>query len=128
MNLGDSCRRQGQQDDARDSYQKGSEVALAELQDDPRNGETRAYLGYLAARLGDQKRGEEEIDQALKLSPQEKTVIRRAVLTYEMLGKRDRALEIAATATQDVLRELERHPDLADFSRDPRFVQMKRGT
>jgi hypothetical protein len=54
-------------------------------------------------------------------------VIRRAVVTYEMLGKRDRALEIAATATPDVLRELARQPDLADFSRDPRFLQMKRG-
>jgi tetratricopeptide (TPR) repeat protein/predicted Ser/Thr protein kinase len=128
MNLGDSCRRQGLPEEARHSYQRASEVALAKLQDDPRNGGARAYVGYLAARLGDPKRGEEEIDQALKLSPKNKTVIRRAVVTYEMLGKRGRALEIAATATPDVLRELARHPDLADFSRDPRFLQMKRGT
>ena len=52
-------------------------------------------------------------------------VIRRAVVMYEMLGRRDRALEITETAPSDVLRELDRQPDLADFRLDPRFIQLK---
>ncbi|PYQ26614.1 MAG: hypothetical protein DMF56_23675 [Acidobacteria bacterium] len=126
MNLGDSCRREGRGEEARDCYRKASEIALEELKGDPRSGYTRVYVGYLAARLGDAGRGREEIDQALQLSPTDKSVIRRAVLTYEMLGQRDQALAIAGTATKDVLGELDRHPDLADFRQDPRFIQLKR--
>jgi hypothetical protein len=38
-----------------------------------------------------------------------------------MLDERDRALQAARGVTQRVLRELDRHPDLAAFRRDPRF-------
>ncbi len=125
MNLGDSCRREGLAAEAQDAYRRGSEIALQVLQENPRSGRVRAYVGYLAARLGDRLRGEQEIDQALQLAPTEKTVLRRAVLTYEMLGNRDRALQIAATGTPDLLGELDRHPDLADFRMDPRFIELK---
>jgi tetratricopeptide (TPR) repeat protein len=118
VNLGDSSRREGLPDEAGAYYQRGSEIASADLQNDPKNGRTRAFFGYFAARLGDRRRGEQEIEQALQFAPRDKTVIRRAVLTYEMLGHRDRALQIGETATPDVLRELDRHPDLADFRQD----------
>ena len=90
-----------------------------------RDGRARAYVGYVAARLGDPLRGQQEIEQALQLDPNDKMVIRRAVVMYEMLGRRDRALAIIETATSDVLRELDRQPDLADFRLDPRFSQLK---
>jgi serine/threonine-protein kinase len=125
LNLGDSSRREGLHAEAKTYYRRGSELASKELRNDPRNGRTRAFLGYFAARLGDQRRAEEETEQALQLASSHEGVIRRAVLTYEMLGRRDRALEIAGTATPDLLRELDRHPDLADFREDPRFKELK---
>jgi tetratricopeptide (TPR) repeat protein len=124
-NLGDSSRRQGLADDARNAYLKSSENALAELKADPRDAAARAYVGYLAARLDDRERAQQEIDQVLQMDPKNKTVIRHAVLTYEVLGQRSRALEVAGTATKDLVRELDRHPDLAGFRDDPRFRELK---
>lgn len=123
-NLGDSSRRLGLAAEARNYYQRSSEIALAALAADPRNAHARAYVGYDAARLDDRPRAEEETEQALTLS-RDKTVIRHAVLTYEVLGERGRALQIAGTASKNILRELDRHPDLADFREDPRFKQLK---
>ncbi|MGZ5458770.1 MAG: protein kinase domain-containing protein [Thermoanaerobaculia bacterium] len=125
MNLGDSSRRAGRAADSRHYYSAAMAAAVRDLQDNPRDGRTRAYVGYLAARVGDSSRGEQEIEQALQLAPTDKVVVRRAVVTYEMLGRRVRALAIAETASRDVLRELDRHPDLADFRDDPRFRELK---
>ena len=125
LNLGDSCRRVGRNAEARAYYERGADVVFAALGNNPRDNETRAYAGYLAARLGDVRRGRQETDQALQMAAADTVVIRRAVLTYEMLGERERALAIAETATADLLRELDRHPDLADFRRDPRFQELK---
>ena len=36
----------------------------------------------------------------------------------------DRAIQVLDTATPHLLRELDRQPDLADFSQDPRFKQL----
>jgi tetratricopeptide (TPR) repeat protein len=125
LNLADSSRRQGLATESLDAYRRGSELAQKELQDNPSSAVTRAYVGTFAARLGDGTRGQQEIEQALHLAPREKMVIRRAVLTYEMLGNRARALQIAAAATAGLLRELDRHPDLADFREDRRFKELK---
>jgi hypothetical protein len=74
--------------------------------------------------LGDRARAEDEIGQALQLSPADGKVIRRAVLTFQALGLTDRALEALSHATPELLRELARHPDLAEFRQNPRFLQL----
>lgn len=51
-------------------------------------------------------------------------MIRHAVLTYEALGRRDEALATLHYATPELLREVDRDPDLADFRQDPRFRQL----
>jgi eukaryotic-like serine/threonine-protein kinase len=124
LNLGDSDRRSGLQGEAAVAYRKGMKLALVELRGNPRLGLTRAYVGYFAARLGDIKRGQDEIGQALELSPGDSEVIRKAVLTYEAVGQRDQAIKVLALATPEAIEELNRHPDLADFRRDKRFIQV----
>jgi len=104
------------------------DLALAELQENPRRGYTRAFVGYFAARLGDHKRAEDEIGQSLQLSPTDNEVVRCAVLTYEALGRRDGAISALRQATAGLLRELDRHPDLADFRDDIRFKQLLANT
>jgi serine/threonine-protein kinase len=125
MNLGDSSRRAGLAAESEQDYRAARDAALNDLQINPRSGRTRAYVAYLEARLGDPLRGQQEMEQALELEPNDKMVIRRAVVMYEMLGQRERALAILETATSDVVRELDRQPDLADFRRDPRFSELK---
>jgi hypothetical protein len=68
------------------AYRKGMKLALVELRGNPRVGLTRAYVAYFAVRLGDTRRGQDEIGQALELSPSDSEVIRKAVLVYEALG------------------------------------------
>jgi tetratricopeptide (TPR) repeat protein len=126
LNLGDSNRRSGRHADAAVAYREGLNLALVELRGNPRLGLTRAYVAYLAARLGDAKRGQDEISQALELSPSDNEVILSALLTYETLGQRDQAIKVLGLATPEVLDELNRHPDLADFRQDIRFIQVVR--
>lgn len=124
LNLADAERHLGSNKEARSTYQKAMQLALAELNQSPRNGMTRAFVAYFAARVGDRSRAQDEIRQALRASPADNTVIRRAVLTYEILGMRPQAIAALQGATGDVLRDLERDPDLADFCQDSRFRQL----
>ena len=123
-NLADSDRRLGRQREAAAAYRKALDIALTTLNRDPRMGYDRGFVAYISARLGDRKRAEDEIAQALRLSPGETKVMRNAVLTYVALGERDRAVSVLGAATPDLLRELDRHPDLADFRQDSRFRQL----
>jgi tetratricopeptide (TPR) repeat protein len=124
VNLGDAYRRLNRIVNAKIAYQKGIDIALTELNDDPRAGLTRAYVAYFAARLGDAKRAEQEIEQSVQLSPGDTMVQRKAVLTYVALGQPERALDALRGASPEVLQELARHPDLADFCRDSRFNEL----
>jgi hypothetical protein len=60
----------------------------------------------------------------LQFAPEDRKVLRRAVLTYDCLGLREKALDLLPRATPDLLEELNAHPDLAEFRRHPRFIQM----
>jgi len=75
LNLGDSNRRLGRLQEAQTAYGQAMDLALAELQENPRRGYTRAFVGYFAARLGDHKRAEDEIGQSLQLSPTDNEVV-----------------------------------------------------
>ncbi len=124
LNLADSSRRLGRLHEAAVAYRKGMDLALGELKEDPHDGYTRAFVAYFSARLGDPARAEDEISQAKELSPSDTKVIRRAVLTYEALGQRDQAIDALRDTTPELLRELDRQPDLADFRQDSRFKQV----
>ncbi len=124
LNLADAQRHLGHAEGARLNYQRGMDLALQELSQSPGNGFARAFVAYFAARLGDRKRAQQEIRQALRTSPGDNTVIRRAALTYETLGMRSDGLAALGAATADLLRDLERDPDLADFCQDSRFKQL----
>lgn len=124
LNLGDSNWRLGRHRDAQTAYRKAMELSVSELNENPRLGRTRAFVAYFAARLGDRRRAEDEIDQALLFSPGDNKIKRRAVLTYEALHERERSLAVLRTTTPEMLRELNSQPDLADLREDPRFQEL----
>lgn len=124
LNLGDAQRLIGHTKDAHSTYQKAMELSLAELAQSPGNGLSRAFFAYFAARMADRKRAEDEIRQAMRLAPGDNTVIRRAILTYEALAMRAQALEVARSASPELLRNLKTDPDLAAFCQDPRFTEL----
>lgn len=123
-NLADSERRLARVQEANAAYRKARDKALQALNNNPLKGYDRGFVAYMSARLGDRKNAENEIAQALQMSKGETKVIRNAVLTYEALGERDRAIQVLKGATSELLRELDRQPDLADFRLDPRFREL----
>jgi adenylate cyclase len=121
LNLGDAYRRLGRLEEAKVADGEALKLALLELEKDPQSGDKRAFVGYLEATLGHRERANSEISQALQQSPGNKYVIQRAFLTYLLLGEIDLALEVLNRLSADLVRELDRHPDVAGFRQDPRF-------
>jgi eukaryotic-like serine/threonine-protein kinase len=125
MNIGDSFRRTGRSKEARHAYLQGEALAEHDLRENPRDGYARAFAAYFYARLGEPKRALLEIEQALRLSPSDARVTRRAAILYDALGHRDDAIRVLSAAPATLLLELSRHPDLVDLSRDPRFQALR---
>jgi tetratricopeptide (TPR) repeat protein len=124
ISLGTACRRANLPRESRDAYRNGLVQAEKALARDPRNGDERSRLAYLAARLGDRKRAEQQIAEALQSSPDSKVTLDTAVWTYEALGQREDALNVLRSSPDDVLRYVARWPDLADLSQDSRFQEL----
>jgi tetratricopeptide (TPR) repeat protein len=120
-NAADCYRRVDRLAEAKKAYRKAMTLALTELGENPALGYSRSFVAYCAARLGDTKRAEVEISQALKSSPGDNKVIGNTVLTYEALHQREKAIGVVRGATPQLLHQLCRHPDLADFCQDPRY-------
>ncbi len=127
LNLGDSYRRLGRTGEAQVEYRKALDSARSELKQNPKSGYVRAFVAYFSARLGDRRRAEDEIVQALQSSPGNARVTLRAVLTYDLLGRRQEAVSTLSSAPAELLREIDRDPDLADFTRDLRFKRLVAG-
>jgi tetratricopeptide (TPR) repeat protein len=124
INLADSERRAGRYAEAKESYRRARSMAISEIEENPHIALVRALVAYSGARLGDMRRAREEILQATHIAPEDNQVIRCAVLTYEALGDRKMAINFLSFARPEMLRELRRHPDLADLRQDPRFKQL----
>jgi serine/threonine protein kinase/tetratricopeptide (TPR) repeat protein len=125
LNLGDANRHLGRREPARAAYHKGMKLALADLAENPRQGSVRAMVGYFAAQLGQRDRAQDEIRQAIQLSPGDNQVILLAVSAYEALGMRERALAALAGASGQLLAEMKINRDLAEFSQDLRFKKIE---
>ena len=122
--LGDALFHLGRRNAAREAYRRAAALAENELSRDPRRADTRALLAICSARLGDGRRAEYELTQALALEPESAVVMRDAVLAYEILGRRDRSLDILRGAPPTVIEELNRQPDVKDLRKDVRFQGM----
>jgi serine/threonine protein kinase len=124
MDLGIAYRRANQPRESERAFRGGLEQAENAMTRDPRDGVVRSRLAFLSARLGDRKRAELEIAQALQLSPESNVTRGAAVWTYEALGQRDDTLTILKTSSDDVLVDAARWPELADLHQDSRFQKL----
>jgi Flp pilus assembly protein TadD len=124
MNLGTAYRLMNRTAESERAYRRAVELAGQELARDPRDARTRSHLAFVCARLGDSTRGEAEITQSLALKPKDARVRFMAVATYEALGRREDALELLRTFSSTELADVRRWPDMADLSRDSRFLQL----
>jgi tetratricopeptide (TPR) repeat protein len=122
--LGVAYRHMKAPSDAEHANRRGLELAEAAVAQDPRSGYDRSFLAFLCAQLGDRRRAESEIAQALQLSPQDADTRLMAALTYEALGRRDATLGLVTSFPTEQLAVLSRWPDVPGLHKDPRFLQL----
>lgn len=124
INLGDSERRLGHSTDAKSAYEKARDLARMKLEANPQHAQALALLAYCRARLGDRSGAQDDAVRALHLWSEDNQVIRSAALTYAALGEWDNALHTIDLGTVKLAEELNVHPDMAEFSKDLRFIQL----
>jgi tetratricopeptide (TPR) repeat protein len=126
LNLADAHAYLGRHNEAREFFQRAIARAEESLRVNLQNSSLRAILAYCLAEVGEKARARFEIDQALEHSPNDRTVQRYGVLTFENLGQRERSLEILRGAPRQVLDELELSWAMEPMRRDPRYQEVAR--
>jgi serine/threonine protein kinase/tetratricopeptide (TPR) repeat protein len=124
INLGTALRRTGAASESKKAYSRGLDLAEAEMSKNPRSGIARASMAYSCAQLGDRRRAESEVAQALQQSPNDADTFWWGAVTYEALGRRNDTISILAAAPRGMLADLSRWPDMADLNKDSRFLKL----
>ena len=122
--LGIAYRRSGLLSESKQAFQNGIDIAERELVSNPSSGLYRAYVGFLSAQLGDRRRAEAEIAQALQSSPKHTDVLWIAAITYEALQQRNETLSVVANFPAGLIADLNRWPDVAELRENSRFQQL----
>jgi serine/threonine protein kinase/Tfp pilus assembly protein PilF len=126
LNLADAHAYLGRQSEARDYFRRAIARTEEGLRVNLQNTSLRAILAYCLAQVGEQSRARFEIEQALQHSPGDRTVRRYAVLTFESLGQRERALDILRGSPRQVIEELEQSWGTEQLQQDPRYAETVR--
>ena len=123
INVADAQRRLGLVKEANENYRKALDLANQQVLENPDSAQEHAFKAYCLARLH-KSDAEFEIGEAWAHAQNNSNisgdayaqVLKFRVLTYEALGKRPMALDMFKKAPTDIKKELEHHPDLADFN------------
>jgi tetratricopeptide (TPR) repeat protein len=126
LNLGDALRHLNRTKDAVEAYERARLLAEGDVALNPRRASARAFLGQSYAAVGDSSRAQAELTQALALEPENATVLRQAVIAYELLGMRARALSALERAPASLVTELSKHPDCQSLAQDLGFAELVR--
>jgi tetratricopeptide (TPR) repeat protein len=125
LNLGDAQRQLKHPVKAEASYWQGLHLAKIQVAKNSSDASARAYLAYFYARVRLRDRAEFEIEQALNTSERKDEQVKLcAVHVYEVLGKREKALENARGVTAQTRNQISHHPDLAGLQHDSRFREL----
>jgi len=124
LNLGIVYRRLGLVGESERANRQGLALADAELIQNPRSSVLRSSIAYFCAHLGDKRRAESEVAQALHSAPDDSDTVWMAINTFEALGRRSETLDLLKSSSREVISDAGRFPDLADLARDPRFLQI----
>ncbi len=124
LKLGEIYSVMGRKADSTKAFERALEVGEKEIARESTDGEIRAWLAYVCARLGHARRAQSEIAQALGASTNDEEVRFYAVATYEALNRREDALRVLGEATAREIKYMLHRPELADLARDPRFQQL----
>ena len=103
---------------AKEVYRQAITLSRKELLKNPKNASVHSSLGLYLSKLGQHNQALQETELALRLEPNNLTIIYNALLVFEISGKRNRALQ-----TLDDY--IERHGAIAIFSKDPDLSKLR---
>ncbi len=129
-NLGDAYRwAPGRRAEAPAAFERAIELARDDLNHDPGDSKVRSRLALYNAKAGDSASAIATLTEVLTVGALDASGWFRALLTYELAGDRERALEalIAALAAGYPLSEVEKEPELIELRRDRRYHEAASG-
>jgi tetratricopeptide (TPR) repeat protein len=108
---------------ADDAYRKAIQLAEAERQKTPSDPSLLVELADYYASVGDKGRSSVLLRQSLALSNDDPSISYRAGETYELLGQREKAIQLIAKSLAQGYHanEFQRSPELAALRTDPAF-------
>jgi tetratricopeptide (TPR) repeat protein/tRNA A-37 threonylcarbamoyl transferase component Bud32 len=121
MYLGLAYDRTGKSAGARAAFEQGRSAAERKVSEEPGSGYNHGLLAYLCAQTGQPGRAEVEAAEAIQLSPRHSDTLWMAALAYERTGNRGSALKTLENAHRPLLEDLQRWPEAAALTADPRF-------
>jgi tetratricopeptide (TPR) repeat protein len=110
-------------DMADDAYRKAIEFAEADRQKTPNDARLLGELANDYASIGNKTQSSIFVRQSLAFSNDDPAITYRAGETYEILGQREKAIQLIATALAQGYHanEFQRSPELASLRSDPAF-------
>jgi tetratricopeptide (TPR) repeat protein len=126
-NLGDALYwSPGRRPDAAAAYKEAINLAQVQVQINPRDATTRAYLADYSAMVGDKSTATAQLRKALELAPADPDVMFRAALVYNQFGDRQQTLDWLKKAAQahfsvSTIRDT---PDFDSLHSDPAFMAL----
>jgi len=125
--LADALQRLPQRsDEMAGAYRQAIHLAERQADVNPHDAELRSRIAMYHAYAGDRDAADAELGHALQLGPTDGTVLFRAALVNEELGRRERALEAIKQALHAGYsrEEIGKAPALEALRRDPRYARI----
>ncbi|MBT8040444.1 MAG: tetratricopeptide repeat protein [Gammaproteobacteria bacterium] len=113
----------GKEQEARETFEKAIELAEAAKLNDPRDPYIHSDLGLYYAKTGSADLALQHQETALVLAPESGEILAAASEGREILGQRDKAVELArkSLAAGYKRQNLQRNPEFASLLQDPRM-------
>ena len=114
----------GRKEEARKAYDQAKQLLEPRLSRSPKDVTLISRMALYAARTGNKSESEQLIERARLLAPDNREVLFRTGLTYELLGHRVQALEAIEKAKQlgYPIKLIEAEPDLIELRKDSRYL------
>ena len=106
-----------------ETFEHAIELAEAARQQKPRDSYTHSDLALYYAKTGQPELAQQRMETAIALSPDSGEIHALAAEVYELIGQRDKAIELALKSFELGMtrQHFPQSPDLADFLKDPRM-------
>ena len=126
-NLADAYRfTPGNEAKAAEAYQNAIELTEQALAVEPGDSRLRASLAVFLAKTGESARARAEIEKSLRDKPEDSSIVLHAVVVYEVIGARAKALDAVReyVRLKGPMDEIVRDPFLAGLRQDPGYADI----